>query len=165
MTYAKLNCLKFKLFDHLTVCKQMTCLIELFVIHSNTCNHLTLWTYVYKSYISVYLFQASTFSFLYSLLSFRPQPFLFSVPFSLLVINLFFSLLPSLFQAPAFSFLCSLLSFRPQPFLFSVPFSLSSLNLFFSLFFSFFQASAFSFLCSLLSFRPQPFLFSVPFSL
>ena len=29
-------------FDHLTVCKQMTCLIELFVIDSNTWNHVTM---------------------------------------------------------------------------------------------------------------------------
>ena len=30
-----------ELFDHLTVCKQMTCLIELFDLHSYTWKHLT----------------------------------------------------------------------------------------------------------------------------
>ena len=42
-----------ELFDHLTVCKQMTnVLIEFLVMQSNTWKYLSLFTNVYKSYIS-----------------------------------------------------------------------------------------------------------------
>ena len=41
----KTELLEIELFDHLTVCKRMWCLIELLVIHSSTWNHLTLLTH------------------------------------------------------------------------------------------------------------------------
>ena len=42
MTYA-VELFEIELFDPLTVCKQMTSLIELFVIHNDTCNYLTMY--------------------------------------------------------------------------------------------------------------------------
>ena len=46
MTYDELNWIDWnRTVHHLIVCKQMTDLIELFIIHSNTWKHLTLLTY------------------------------------------------------------------------------------------------------------------------
>ena len=47
MTNLKIELLEIQLFDHLTVCEQMT-LMELLLIYSNTLNYVPKLTYLYS---------------------------------------------------------------------------------------------------------------------